>query len=139
MAYEVFTRKVHRVGTPTISFARNGQIRFNQPAASVLQKDAVENVLLLWDPDAKKVAIKSISNKKDTRAYRIRYSSNNNGAGFSAKTFLDYVGIDYSERRSMQVDVNPDREMLIEFAIPEGSLKKSQPGQPRIMRQAKMG
>ncbi len=55
MAYEIFTRKIARSGTPAISFSRIGQITFNQSASRILQKEAIEYVLLLWDGAAGKL------------------------------------------------------------------------------------
>jgi hypothetical protein len=138
MPYEIFTRKVPRAGTPMMSFSKIGQIAFNQSAARILQKDAIEYVLLMWDSSEKKVAIKSTSNKKDQRTYRIRYASKGNGAGFSAKTFLDYIGIDYSERKGMQIEINTNSELLIEAKVPDGFFKKKA-SQPRIMEKVKAG
>jgi len=106
MAYEIFTRKIRRPGAPTLSFSKLGQIRFNQNATAILQKEAVEYVLLLWDSGEQKLALKTTSNKKDQRAYRIYYTEKGNGSEFSAKTFMDYVGIDYSERRSLPIEIN---------------------------------
>ena len=127
MAYEVFTRKTPRMGSPTMSFSKLGQISFNQTAARLLQKEAVEFILVLWDTADGKLAIKSINNKKDPRAYRMRYNPKGNGAGFSAKTFLDHAGIDYSERKAIPVEINPDLEMFVEVKIPDSLLKKKAP------------
>ena len=129
MGYEVFTRKVTRSGSPTMGFSKIGQIQFNQTAARLLQKDAVEHVLLLWDADAHKIAVKSISNKKDPRAYRVRYMAQGNGAGFSAKTFLDHIGVDFTERRTLAVDINQGSDMILEVEVPEAYFKK----RPRVM------
>ena len=127
MAYEVFTRKTPRMGTPTITFSKIGQIAFNQSASRILQKAAIESILLLWDSSEGKLAIKSTSNKKDVRAYRLRYNDKGNGAAFSAKTFLDHVGIDYSERKPIPIDINPDLEMFVEVKIPDAQMKKKSP------------
>jgi hypothetical protein len=117
--YEIFTRKTPRMGNPVMSFSKIGQISFNQSAARILQKEPIEYILLMWDSAEKKLALKSISNKKDPRAYRIRYNDKGNGASFSAKTFLDHAGIDYSERRPVPVEINPQSEMFLEVKIPE--------------------
>jgi len=135
MAYEVFTRKTPRMGTPRLSFSKLGQFAFNQPASRVLQKETIEHVLLLWDPSANKLAIKSTSNKKDARAYRIRYNDKGNGATFSAKTFLDYVGIDLSDRHSLTIDITPNSEYLVEVKIPMEFFKTKQ--QPLRMEKNK--
>src|ERR1700737_2505468 len=111
MPYEIFTKKTPRMGNPVMSFSKLGQITFNQTAARLLQKAAIENMLLMWDSAEGKLAIKSTSNKKDPRAYRLRYNEKGNGATFSAKTFLDHYGIDYTERRAIPIDLNLDNEM----------------------------
>ncbi len=129
--YEVFTRKTPRSGSPVMSFSKIGQITFNQAAARILQKETLEYVLLLWDAEQRKIALKSISNKKDQRAYRIRYADKGNGAAFSCKTFMDHIGIDYSERRGVPVDIDTNNEMFIEVKVPESFFKKK--AQPKIV------
>lgn len=131
MGYEIFTRRFTRMGSPMMSFSKLGQITFNQSAAKSLQKEAVEFVFLMWDTEERKIALKSTSSKKDNRAYRIRYHDQGNGASFSAKTFLDYIGIDYSQRRSMPVEVNTAHEMVIEIKVPDDYFKRKT--QPRII------
>jgi hypothetical protein len=127
MPYEVFTRKTPRMGTPAITFSKIGQIAFNQSASRILQKAAIESILLLWDAAEGKLALKSTSNKKDVRAYKLRFNDKANGAGFSAKTFLDHAGIDYSERKPITIDINPDMEMFVEVKIPDSMMKKKPP------------
>jgi len=122
MAYEIFERKMIRIGTPAMSFSRIGQIVFNVPAAHLLKAHNIENTLLMWDSAAKKLALKTTT--KDNRAYTIRYNGKGNGASFSAKTFLDYAGIDYSERKSIPIEINPSSEFFIEVAIPAICIKK---------------
>jgi hypothetical protein len=119
MAYEIFERKTPRVGIPLVSFSRIGQVTFNQPAARILQKDAIETILLLWDAGEKKLAMKTTANKKDTRAYTIRYNDKGNGASFSAKTFLDHAGINYSQRKAIPITINANSEYFLEVTIPE--------------------
>jgi hypothetical protein len=123
--YEIFTRKTPRMGSPILSFSKIGQISFNQTAARLLQKEAIEHILLLWDSTEHKLALKSINNKKDPRAYRIRYNEKGNGASFSAKTFLDHAGIDYSERKAIPIEINPSAEMFLEVTLPDTVLKNT--------------
>jgi len=122
MTYEIFERKRTRMGTPAMSFSRLGQIAFNVPAAQILKSKQVESVLLLWDAPGKKLAMKSTV--KDARAYTIRYNDKGNGASFSAKTFLDFIGIDYAQRRSIPVEFNFNNEYLVEVTIPDACFKK---------------
>jgi hypothetical protein len=136
MPYEVFTRKTSRLGTPSVTFTKLGQIAFNVSAAAILRKHAIESVLLLWDSAESKLAVKTTSNKKDTRAYRIRYNEKGNGASFSAKTFLDYAAIDYSVRKPIPIEINPDMEMFVEVAVPESMMKKKTPQMRLLEKQA---
>lgn len=124
MPYAIFERKTPRMGNPMVSFSKIGQITFNQPAARILQKEPFETVLLMWDSAANKLAMKATSNKKDPRAYIIRYNDKGNGAVFSAKTFLDHIGIDYSERRGLPIEINPNCELFLEVKIPDTFFKK---------------
>ena len=133
MPYEIFTKKTPRMGNPVMSFSKLGQITFNQTAARQLQKAAIENILVMFNYTEGKLALKSTSNKKDPRAYRIRYNEKGNGATFSAKTFLDYYGIDYADRRPIPIDINPDSEMFLEVKLPEECLKPKKGQQPRLI------
>jgi hypothetical protein len=117
-----------------MSFSKIGQLSFNQSAARLLQKDAVEYVLLMWDQEARKLAIKTTSNKRDPRAYRVRYNEKGNGASFSCKTFLDYINVDYSERKAIPVEIQGGSEMIVEVRIPDSLFKGVQ--QPNLLESA---
>jgi|ERR1051325_880560 hypothetical protein len=121
MAYEIFTRKVTRSGAPTIAFNTLGRISLNQSATRQFLKEAVEWVLLLWDRQARKVALRPIT-KKDARAYRVSYYKKSNGCGFSAKTFFDHIGIDYSASFTVAAEWN-EEEGILEATLPEEKLK----------------
>jgi hypothetical protein len=110
-----------------MGFSKIGQIVFNQAASMVFQKETVEHVLLLWDADEHKIAIKTTSNKKDPRAYRLKFLTQGNGSGFSAKTFLDHIGVDLSERKTIPIEINRNSEMLVEVEIPESFFVKKTP------------
>lgn len=77
----------------------------------------------MWDAKDKKLAMKTASTSNDIRSYLIRYNTKGNGAGFSAKTFLDYAGINYTQRKAIPISINPEKEFLIETPIPDACLK----------------
>jgi hypothetical protein len=122
MPYEIFTRKIRRMGTPSVTFNKMGRLQFNKAATAKLEKEAVEYVLLLWDAEINKVGLRLIS-KKDSRAYKVAFGAKGNGAGFSAKTFFDYIGLDYTETRTVPVEIG-EGEILLEFQVPEDFFSK---------------
>ena len=124
------------MGAPSMSFSKIGQLAFNQFAARILQKDAIEFVLIMWDGEQRKLAIKSTNNKKDARAYRIRYNEKGNGASFSCKTFLDYIGLNYAERRAVPIEINTNNEMFVEVKIPDEMFVQKTGQQPLLMEKA---
>jgi hypothetical protein len=119
MAYTIFEKKTPRMGTPVMSFSKIGSITFNQTAARQLERAAVKRILLMWDSEEKKIALKMTSDEKDPRAYTIRFNDKGNGASFSAKTFLDFAGINYSQRKAMTIDIMPNKEFIVEVRIPD--------------------
>lgn len=123
MAYEVFTRKTSRVGSPMVTLSILGRISLNKAATRTLEKDATEFVILLWDREARSIGIRPIT-KKDPRAYRVSYGKKGNGAGFSAKTFLDHIEYSPDQTRSFPVEWN-DQENMFEVQIPVEHFKDS--------------
>jgi hypothetical protein len=119
MAYTIFEKKSPRLGTTVMSFSRIGSITFNQMTAGQFKKLGVKNVLLMWDPETRQLALKTTLDEKDPRSYVVRYNEKGNGASFSAKTFLDYAGINYSHRKSISIDISAEKEFLIEVKIPD--------------------
>ena len=121
MAYEIFGRRTRRLGSPAISFNKNGIIGFNKAATVKLKAEAVENVLVLWDSEHQRIAVRRIG-KKDARSYHITFYKRDNGGGFSAKTFLDHIGFDFEQTRNMPVIWNED-EAMFEAEVPADCLK----------------
>jgi hypothetical protein len=82
--------------------------------------------------------MKSTSNKKDPRAYKVRYNDKGNGASFSAKTFLDYIQVDFSQRRTIPVEINTNSEIFLEVKVPEEFFKRKTNPRP-ILERGKLG
>jgi hypothetical protein len=122
MGYEIFTRKRTRTTTPTVSISPLGRIGLNQSITKTLAESAVEYVLLLWDKEKHRMAIRPIT-KKDSRAYGLSHAKSS--TAFSGKTFLDYIGYDYSETRSFPAEWN-EKENILEVELPSELLKGSQ-------------
>ena len=112
MAYEVFHRRVRRVGAPSITLNRAGRVSFNKAASERMRKLAVESVALLWDANARKFAIRPMA-KKDPRAYQLHFGNRDNGAGFSAVTFMEHIGFDYKAgSRQFPAEWNEEQGMF---------------------------
>ncbi len=120
MAFEIYNRKVVRRGSPSVTATKLGRLAINKTATQYFEKLAVEFVLLLWDAELRKIGVRPII-KKDPRAYRVVYGEKGNGAGFSAKTFLDYIGLDFSSSRAMPANWNAEQEIL-EVEVPQDFL-----------------
>jgi len=98
MAYTIFEKQYPSKSlSPTITISPLGRCTLNRAAAELLSKDAVDLVLLLWDKDVKKFALRPIS-KKDHRAFQIKYFKKKTdpniivGAAFSGVMFLKSIG-----------------------------------------------
>jgi|SRR5208283_1009737 len=123
MAWEIFTRKVQYRGSPAASFTKLGRLAFNKAATAKFERDAVENVLLLWNAEDRLIGVRPIV-KKDTRAYKVHYGVKGNGCGFSAATFLNHIGFDVSETRTLPAHWDDQEEMFI-IEVPEEYLIKN--------------
>jgi hypothetical protein len=116
MAYEVYEKVVKRTTSPTMSISKLGRISFNAASTETLRKNAIEYVLLLWDKDTRKIAVKSTS-KKDARCYVLRFTQKNRMSGFAAKTFLNHIEYDFTESHQYPCSWN-DREDMFEVQLP---------------------
>jgi hypothetical protein len=121
MGYEVFTRDQVRKGFPTVRLTGHGRITLSGPAADTAKEHNVEYVVLLWDKDAKRMALKK-TNEADTRAYPVAFASRH-GCALSAKAFLDYIGDEFINRTYL-IDWNPKEEMF------EADLKQEHKPEP---------
>lgn len=124
MAYAIFEKKTPRLGTPVMSFSKLGAVTFNQTASRIFESSGVKCILLMWDAESRKIALKITKDEKDVRAYVMRYNPKGNGSSFSAKTFLDFAGINYSQRKPITIDITPNAEFLVEAKIPDSYFEK---------------
>src|SRR3989304_4608484 len=135
MAFEIFTRKIKRIGSPGATMSKMGRFALNKTATVKLEGDAVENVLLLWDKDRRIIGVRPIT-KKDARSYKIHYDKRGGGSGFSAKTFFDYIGYDYTVTRTFPAIWN-EQEMAFLIEIPEAHLQtEGQQTKPVLLKRA---
>lgn len=120
--YKIYPRNLARASSPVISATRLGRITLNAAAARILVEKHVENVLLMWDADARKFALKP-TEKPDATAYQLRFAPENAGAGFSAKPFLRLVGYDFEETTALQTEWL-EAEEILEVTLPSEGFNK---------------
>jgi hypothetical protein len=104
----------------------------NKPAAEKFSEQGATNVLILWDEENRRFAIRPIF-KKDSRAYPMRPASGKSTAGatINAKSFLDTIGVDISETKQYPAAWN-DQEGLLEVEIPLDRFKARQTSLVRL-------
>jgi hypothetical protein len=137
MSYEIFEKIVRRDTEPRVTISVLGRLQFNTSATRILAKNAVETVLLLWDKDARKIGVKNIT-KKDDRAYTMRYARKSKGAGFAAKTFLEWIGYNYSETKGFSCVWN-EADCLFEVSLPSPEAHKVSQRFPRLASKGARG
>ena len=122
MSFEVYDRKRRPVtGTPMVAFTKLGRINFNIVATRELENKKVMAVLLLWDKETRRVGIRPTTND-DVRSYKLHKSGKGNASGFSASTFLEYIGFDPSQSRSIAASWN-DIDSMYVVEVPAEYLK----------------
>jgi hypothetical protein len=122
MGYEIF-EKVYpsKSLAPTMTISPLGRCSLNRAAAEMLNKDAVESVLLLWDKSNRKFALKPARN--DARSFPIRYSKKRKGesvvvgAAFSGVMFLKHIGYDFTKTGTYPIARN-DAGTMYEAELP---------------------
>jgi len=122
MSFEIFSRKATYRGVPSVTFTKTGRMAFNKAATAIFEKNAVENVLLLWDKDKRLIGVRPIT-KKDNRAYFVSAGTRKSGCGFTAMTFVKYIGLDISSSRAFPTRWDELEEMFL-IEVPEEYLNK---------------
>lgn len=122
MGYTIFEKEYPSKSTsPTITISPLGRCALNRAAAEMFSKDAVEHVLLLWDGEAKRFAVRSVG-KNDKRSFPVRYSRKDDktviGGAFSGVMFLKHIKYNYKETGTYPITRSADGA-LYEVQLPE--------------------
>jgi hypothetical protein len=121
MPYEIIPKKKTRSITPFVSFSARGRVGLNQAATVIMENSAVEFVLLLWDKERNRVAIRPIT-KKDSRAYRLARAKSSSMV--HAKSFMEQIHYNSDETKTFPAEWN-ESEGLLEIDIPVECLNNS--------------
>jgi hypothetical protein len=114
MPFELFERKTSRVTSPAITLSPEGRIGVNSAATELFMRDNVEFVYILWDRETRRMAIRPTM-RKDARAFRITYNKNKSSAAIAAKSFMDHIGYNYSDRQTYAAEWDEKEGMIIEL------------------------
>ena len=99
MAFEVFEfRGRISGGNPMLTIMRTGMFSLNGAARSGMFQ-GVERVVLMYDADTRRIAIKP-EKKATQNSHKLSKTSN---MMFAARTFLKYYQIDYSETKKYEL------------------------------------
>lgn len=121
MGYELFSNKgARRLTSPAIGITRNGRVNMNKATTAILRNNKAEFILLFWDRDKHRIAIKP--SKKDSRAYQVGYNERDNSSGFHGGSFIKHIGFNNSENRLLFAEWN-EKEGMLEIDVPEEFLK----------------
>lgn len=130
MGWEVFAKEYPAKSTsPTLTISPLGRCTLNRAAAELMNKEAVETILLLWDKDAYRVALRPIA-KKDSRSFAVRYSKKDKivtGAAFSGVMFLRHIKYDFSETKTYPIRWDADEGLFLVDLPKERFLTGQQP------------
>ncbi len=109
MAYEVFQRKHVRSESPAISITKTGRIVLNAAATRLVREMKINAVLLLWDREERKFAIRK-ADSSDPHAYKVRFQRH--WALFGARPFLKHIGWELTETRALPASWNENSKMF---------------------------
>jgi hypothetical protein len=116
MAYELFNIRSIRIGSPTLTIKPDGRFELNADAGDLLRRAGAKFVQILWDAEARRVALRPLLKAGDS-SYKLLVRSGKRSTSFSALTFLRYVGWDLSTSATVPVEWN-EKEKVLEASLP---------------------
>ncbi|MCH7591882.1 MAG: hypothetical protein IH989_03745 [Planctomycetes bacterium] len=111
MAFEFFEES-GRGYRPRASIRKQGQIGLNQGAVRRFDLESWKHVVLGFDRDSKRIAIRKAESEDDPGAQRVVIKDGS--ATISARSFLEYFDISYrDETQKYDVSVQDENNMLV--------------------------
>lgn len=110
MPFERFT-KVGRGYKPKVSIWSKGQIGFNQGAVLRLNLKKYKFAILFYDQESRRVGLRFTNDINEDGAVKLHVRKT--GAVISARSFLDYYGIDYSKKQKYDVDYDKENNLYV--------------------------
>jgi hypothetical protein len=127
VSWQIYEKtRERRAGEPIMSISKKfGRFSFSSSAAEIMRKNAIESVLLMWNPESLQIGIRNVM-KKDARAYSLHFAKKQYGAGFGARSFLNHIGYDYSVTRSFPCEWNEQDGIFVVQLTEEAFAKSGQ-------------
>lgn len=111
MTFEKFTKVGGRGYTPKAAIWKRGQIGFNQGAVRRYNLKDYNFAILFYDKDQKKIGVKFVSDANEEGANKI--VKGQTGIFMSAKAFLDYYQISYTETKRYDVEYDEKNDFYV--------------------------
>jgi hypothetical protein len=89
VAYELFTTKAIRLGSPSLTISPDARVALNADAGDLLGAGA-RFVQILWDAKAHKVALRPLAKPVES-SYKLYIKGGKRGRHFSARSFLRFI------------------------------------------------
>lgn len=129
MGYEVFKRTVERVNSPALSIGLHGRIAANAAAVRILRAAGIRHVLLLWDRQNCRLAIKA-TKKSDKNAYAVSFAPDNHYGAIRAKSFLKHIG--WGTQRETLPAIWNEVEKMFEVELPVRNTESEKDGKAKL-------
>jgi hypothetical protein len=125
MAYELFTIKATRLGSPTLTIKPDGRVSLNADAGDLMSRVGAKFVQILWDAELRKLALRPLAEQAESAYKLLVRPGKRRGTAFSALTFLRYIGWDLSNTVTIAVEWN-EKKKLLEATLPIFDFSDSQ-------------
>ena len=116
MAYELFDSKAIRIGSPALTIGTDGRVTLNADVGDILASLGARYAQILWDRESFRLAIRPLT-RRDQRAFKLTVVQGKRGASFHARSFLNYIQWQPSNRFTTAVHWN-EKEGLLETVLP---------------------
>jgi hypothetical protein len=117
LAYEVFQRTSVRVDVPVLSIVPGGRVAINAAACRILTQAGIKTVIILWDKDKCKMAVKAAP-KGEKNSFTVTFAADLHSGTFAAKSFLQHIGWHATKRETLPTVWNASEKMF-ELSLPE--------------------
>jgi len=116
MAFERFTAK-GKSFVPKVSIWKRGQMGLSQGAVERFRLSEYKYVALFYDRDNNMIGLKFTNDEKEEGIAKLSVKAN--GAIFSAKAFLDFYDIDYTDTKQYDIKLDVESGLYI-FDLKKG-------------------